>query len=160
MKESKKRVSHKLLGIPSSRSIPYKRWRGMINRCDNKNLISYRYYGGRGITYENNWSTFFGFWKDMGNSYLDNLSLDRIDNNGNYCKENCRWTDLITQNNNRSNNRILTYNRESHTVSEWGRKLNVNPNRIHTRIYRGWTVSKIIETQFVPCPQRRNHKRI
>ena len=66
-------------------------WSGIKKRCDNKNSKAYPYYGGRGITYDPKWRTFEGFWEDMKDTYSDDLELDRVDINGDYCKLNCRW---------------------------------------------------------------------
>lgn len=86
-----------------SRTRQYKIWGDMIRRCTNKNNKSYYRYGGRGITYTKKWEKFEGFWEDMKEGYRDDLTLDRIDSNGNYCKENCRWADSKTQASNRNN---------------------------------------------------------
>jgi hypothetical protein len=80
----------------------YKTWHGMMQRCSNPKNISYKYYGARGIKVCESWKKFENFYKDMGDKPCENLSLDRIDSNGDYSKENCRWTDWITQANNRS----------------------------------------------------------
>lgn len=74
-----------------SKTRQYKCWQNMKNRCDNPKNKSYKNYGGIGITYEDNWKSFDCFWQDMGESYQENLELDRIDVHGNYSKENCRW---------------------------------------------------------------------
>ena len=63
----------------------------MKKRCCNKNTRQYHDYGGRGVTYDPKWETFEGFWEDMNVGYPDLLSLDRINPDGNYCIENCRW---------------------------------------------------------------------
>lgn len=69
----------------------YKIWQGMKRRCNNIKDASYPNYGGRGITYDTKWETFEGFWKDMEEGYEENLTLERLDVNGNYCKSNCEW---------------------------------------------------------------------
>lgn len=78
----------------------YQIWTDMKSRIDNETHKHYSYYGGRGITYCERWKTFEGFYEDMCEGYLDNLTLDRIDSDGNYCKENCRWATHTTQQHN------------------------------------------------------------
>lgn len=78
----------------------YESWRGIIRRISNVKDKYYMDYGGRGITYDPKWETFEGFWEDMSEGYSDELTLDRIDVNGNYCKENCRWVSMSIQNHN------------------------------------------------------------
>jgi hypothetical protein len=69
----------------------YQCWADMKVRCDNTTHKWYPYYGGRGITYDEKWKTFEGFWEDMQEGYSDDLTINRRDNDGNYCKENCVW---------------------------------------------------------------------
>ena len=73
---------------------PYNSWAAMKQRCDNPKLVLYKYYGGKGITYPEEWSKFKGFWEQMGNSYKEGLTLDRVDKDKNYSKENCQWITL------------------------------------------------------------------
>lgn len=80
-----------------SKSQIYNSWRGMKERCDNPNNSHFDIYGGRGISFDHKWSTFNGFYEDMGGSYVEGWELDRIDVNGNYCKDNCRWVDQSEQ---------------------------------------------------------------
>jgi hypothetical protein len=84
-----------------SRTRVYRAWRQMKSRCDNPAESNYKYYGGRGISYEPRWSAFVNFLTDMGET-PNGAWLDRIDNSKGYSKENCRWTDPVTQRRNRS----------------------------------------------------------
>lgn len=87
-----------------SRSSEYHCWATMIQRCTNPKNKKYLYYGGRGISVCQEWMSFQNFINDMGKKPSPNLSIDRINNDGNYCKENCRWTDHFTQMNNTRKN--------------------------------------------------------
>ena len=99
----------------------YHSWNSMKNRCNNSNLKEYKNYGGRGITYDERWEDFREFYKDMGKR-PEGTTLDRIDVNGNYCKENCRWSTRETQ---QRNQRIhknkyvgITYD-DTHKTCKW-----------------------------------------
>lgn len=126
----------------------YKIWVGMKNRCFNKNNQAYKNYGERGITVCNEWLDFIMF-KDwaLQNGYEDNLSIDRIDVNGNYCPENCRWVNEIVQANNRRNSALLTLNGETYTKTEWERKMNLPRGIINSRLKLGWSIEQAIMTK-------------
>lgn len=116
----------------------------MKKRCDHPKNKSYKNYGGRGITYCEKWKTFKGFLDDMLESYEVGLSLDRIDVNGNYNKENCRWADKIVQANNTRTNHIVEYKGEKLTIAELCRKYHVNYSLLNDRINEGWEIEKAL----------------
>lgn len=80
-----------------SATLIYSVYRSMISRCDNPNDPNYKTYGGRGICYSSSWETFEGFYEEMSQGYMEGLTLDRTNPNGDYCKENCRWIPLSEQ---------------------------------------------------------------
>jgi len=117
----------------------YKIWQQMKVRCDNPKSIHYSNYGGKGITYDINWEKFEGFWEDMKHGYLDGLTIDRINGNKDYCKENCQWSTYVEQNNNKSDN-IAT----SKSVKELIKITGLSQTAIYRRIRNGWSMEKII----------------
>lgn len=122
----------------------YTVWAQMKARCLNPNHRSFPRYGGRGIEVCQKWMDFQGFLEDMGEKPIGKFSLDRIDNNGSYCKENCRWTDSKTQSNNKGNNHTLTVNGISRTVTEWAEAFDISPITLRSRLRAGWDVNKAL----------------
>ena len=116
----------------------YTIWRGMRRRCIDENDNHYDRYGGRGINVCHEWNDFETFhdWA-MHNGYEPGLTIDREDNDGNYCPENCRWVTAMAQANNRSSNRRFTYNGHTKTISEWSLVLNVHKTTLARRIDKG-----------------------
>ncbi len=119
-------------------------WHKMMRRCINPKDPSFKWYGGRGISVCPEWQTFEQFAKDMGPSPTQNHSLDRIDSNKGYCPENCRWATQLEQQNNRTNNQIITFNGETHTLSEWSRKTGILVSRLYERVRRGNPPEKVL----------------
>lgn len=110
----------------------YSVWRGMRHRCNSAN---YKRYGGRGISVCDEWNNFKMFYDwAVDNGYKPGLTIDRINNDGDYRPENCRWADDITQANNKCTNRRVEYNGIVHTVSEWARIFGVNRESLSYRI--------------------------
>lgn len=137
---------------------PYRIWKGMKSRCYNPNTPTYKDYGARGIQVCERWrDSFENFWADMRDSYADNLSIDRIDNDRDYCPENCRWADRTTQNRNSRQN-VVTHTRYGTLVlSELAEKTGLNYGTLKGRKQRGWA------DQDLPAPSgffgRRYHDR-
>jgi len=122
----------------------YKIWRSMKERCYNQNNKRYHRYGGRGITICDRWlNSFENFLSDMGEK-PEEYSIDRIDNDGNYCPENCRWATRTEQANNRSSNNLLTIHGKTMTLSEWCRDTGQNHKTVQTRLSRNWTPEEAI----------------
>lgn len=117
----------------------YKSWLCMRSRCEQVNHIEYHRYGGRGIKVCERWAIFANFLADMGERPKGH-SIDRIDVNGDYCPDNCRWADNWTQGRNRRSNRILTIGGVSMTMVEWSEQPGAeNYKNIHQRLKAGWT---------------------
>lgn len=119
---------------------------GMMNRCYLKSEKHYSSYGGRGIVVCDRWHDFKNFLEDMGRRPSRNHSLDRIDNNGNYEKDNCRWATRIEQANNTRRNRFLEFNGENLTIANWARKLNIPDNILSYRLSKGWSAEDTLTT--------------
>ena len=126
----------------------YEIWGNMLNRCSNPNNPAWKNYGGRGIQVCEEWKKYESFrdWS-LSNGYSDELTIDRINNNYNYCPDNCRWTDVITQANNTRRNHNVEYNGETHTISEWARIKNIPYKTLHRRIVSlKWNISDALNT--------------
>jgi hypothetical protein len=134
-----------------SKTNEYKIWSGMKARCCDIRNTAYRTYGARGIRVCERWmSSFSDFIKDVGDRPSKNHSLDRIDNNGDYCPENCRWATKSQQSSNKRGLRIINHNGESRTMSEWSRIQGINVSTVCGRISRGWNeVRAITEKRFL-----------
>ena len=117
----------------------YRSWRSMRARCTNPKLKEYPRYGGRGITVCERWQAYENFLADMGRRPSLQYTIDRIDVNQGYCKENCRWATAQEQQNNRTNNVLITVDGAIKTMSEWARLYNIKKSTINKRMKRGWT---------------------
>lgn len=128
----------------------YNIYEKMKSRCYNPNCEDYKDYGARGIKITDEWLDKNGFenfynWA-MTNGYSDELSIDRIDVNGNYEPSNCRWATSKTQGNNKRNNHFIEYNGIRHTISEWAEIYNMPYDRLQARISNGWSIEKALLT--------------
>ena len=119
----------------------YETWKGMKKRCYNDNSEYYHRYGGRGISVCDEWiNDFEVFFSDMGERPDNSYSIDRIDNDGNYTPENCRWASRQQQARNKSESDLTLYNGESKTLIEWCEDLNLNYRTVKSRLKTGWSV--------------------
>jgi hypothetical protein len=114
-------------------------WNTMIQRCENENLKGSALYHDRGIEVCHEWHIFDEFknWA-LKNGYHGGLTIDRIDNNGNYEPSNCRWVDLIVQANNKRTNRRIEYQGETKTLAQWAREFHIDYGKLWLRLKRGW----------------------
>ena len=130
------RLSRKKHGMHKTKL--YSAWSHMKQRCFNPKCKSYENYGGRGITVCKEWTDSFEAFRDWAfdNGYSEELTLDRIDNNGNYTPDNCRWASMAVQERNKRNNHYVTFNGEMMTMSECARKAGVSRNSLNHRIQR------------------------
>lgn len=131
-----------------SRTTEYRIWRGMINRCHKETDPAYSRYGGRGIVVCDKWrNSFPDFLEDMGSRPGKRYSLDRIDNDKGYSPENCRWATNKQQSNNRRNNHLITYDGETHTISEWADITGIKQETILNRLnVHNWSIEKTLST--------------
>lgn len=119
----------------------YRIYAKILRRCFSHDDPAYSHYGGRGITMCEEWKNSFSAFSKWAyeNGYRDNLTIDRIDNNGDYCPENCRWASYYEQSNNRRSNRVYTYKGKTKDLKQWCDELGVSYKTIYARISRGWS---------------------
>lgn len=145
IKSEKSRLRKTTHGL--SKTKLYRTYNGMKNRCYRENLKEYCNYGGRGIKVCNEWLNDFNafyIWA-MNNGYSEGLSIDRIDVNGNYEPNNCRWITMTKQASNKRNNHLLTYQGKTKTIADWARETGIASPTIRKRINDyGWTVEKAL----------------
>lgn len=132
----------------------YRIWSAMIERCYRRNNMAYQQYGGRGIYVCRHWRmSFLNFYRDMGLPPVGK-TLDRVDNDGPYSPENCRWATRIEQANNTQVNHRIFYNGKHQTIAEWTRELNVPYWTIKNRLRWHWPIDKILTTPVRSCKRR------
>lgn len=124
----------------------YNIWAGMKRRCYDPRVEQYKNYGGRGISYCKEWEDFKGFceWA-MANGYKEGLTIDRINVNGDYEPNNCRWISQSKQSRNTRRNKILKYKGQEHCAIEWAEILGLNYNTLLTHLRKGMSVKDALE---------------
>ena len=124
----------------------YRTWRGLKKRCLNPNEHNYHRYGGRQpnpVTVCDEWrDDFSAFLRDMGVK-PEGMTIDRIDNELGYFKENCRWASYTVQSRNRTNNKLITYNNETLPLSEWAERIGISYMTLYMRIFQyKWSIER------------------
>lgn len=138
-----------------SKTETYRIWCGMIRRCEYKQHRHYHQYGGRGIKVCPEWrNSYEQFLKDMGERPA-NKSIDRIDTNGDYCKQNCRWATHLEQASNTRSNHLITCDGKTLNITQWGRLIGLDSRVIHKRLKMGWDVKSAVST---PSKYRKRSK--
>jgi hypothetical protein len=115
----------------------------MKQRCSNPKNIGYKYYGEKGVLVCDEWQDFSGFcaWA-LTSGYAEDLTIDRINSNGNYEPANCRWATAKEQQNNTSYCRLITFHGETHNVTQWAEILGIPRTALYNRMRRGWDIEK------------------
>lgn len=127
----------------------YGKWDSMKRRCENPSMHNYPLYGGRGIKCF--WKSFEAFKEDMYETYLEhkkdypNSSIERIDNEGNYCKENCRWATNSEQSKNRRSNVVISFRGEKKILTDWAREFGLPKTTLWGRLNRGMSMEDAIK---------------
>ena len=126
----------------------YKIWSSMKDRCYNSNNVNYKNYGGRGIKVCSEWKKdFMNFYNwSIKNGYKSNLTIDRIDVNGNYEPDNCRWATIKEQVYNKRNTIRIKYNNKSYNLYELSKIYNISTMNLYYRLKRGWSIDRILNT--------------
>lgn len=135
----------------------YITWSAMKSRCLNKNHPKYKDYGGRGIKVCKDWRSYKAFeeWA-LSHGYRDDLTIDRIDVDGNYKPSNCRWIPRSEQAKNKRNSRYVTYRGERKSMAEWAKEKGMPIATLRKRILNGWTLENAIET---PVTKKYSHNK-
>jgi hypothetical protein len=130
----------------------YSVWAGMLRRCYNTHEKSYPRYGGRGIFVCERWKTSFeAFYEDMAPRPSPHHSLERINNDLGYSKENCIWATNVTQARNKRNNTLLTFNDRTQCLAAWAEELGMKQHTLICRLRRGWTVEDALTKSVAPA---------
>jgi hypothetical protein len=144
------RVSKHFLSIDENGKTPrlYRIWRNMKSRCYNPNTPKYKNHGGRGIKVCDEWQEYLPFhnWA-MNNGYSDGLTIERIDNDGDYEPSNCKWATCKEQNLNKRDNRLITYECKTKSLAEWAESLGIKYSTLRCRLDDySWSIEKAFTT--------------
>lgn len=143
--EARKKQSEKSKTHGMSKHKAYQSWADMKQRCNNKKHKWYPTYGGRGISVCDSWQTFDCFWDDMKGSWFDGAQIGRLNNDGDYCLENCRWETPIEQQNNKSNNKFVLTPIGKMTLSAASKMYGISYGCLRYRISAGISQDKLFQ---------------
>ncbi|PPA70072.1 hypothetical protein [Jeotgalibacillus proteolyticus] len=150
----KRNTKHGLSGRYDKDRRIYVIWIHMRSRCLNESDIDYAHYGGRGIKICEEWSDYAVFYKwAKEKGYNQELTIERIDNDGNYEPTNCRWATRKEQARNRRSNPQFTFNGKTKTIPDWAEEMNISYSALRTRLHDGWSIEKALTT---PIKNNRN----
>jgi hypothetical protein len=124
----------------------YSIWGGMKDRCYREKNIAYKRYGGRGITVCDEWKNDFAAFRDwaLSHGYGDTLTIDRIDSDGNYEPNNCRWATYLEQENNSSNCTFIEYGGKRMSLADWAREVGLSYETVSNRYHKGLPIEKVL----------------
>ncbi len=132
-------TTHGMAGTPE-----YLSWQGMRQRCNNRDNENWPSYGGRGIKICSRWDDFAAFLEDMGLMSVSGSTIERKDNDGDYCPGNCIWASRKVQSRNKRNIPLVEYGGELKSVAEWAEKFSIHPETLRKRIQLGWPMVKAL----------------
>ena len=135
-------VSRRLKTHGMTNTKVYRIWQTMVSRCNNEKATGFHNYGGRGISVCGRWMEFEKFLNDMGLP-PPKTSIDRIDNDGDYCQENCRWATRKEQAQNKRNNRNIYFNGKNLCLIEWARKFDMDQSSMGERLDK-WSIERAL----------------
>lgn len=130
----------------------YNSYRAMMSRCYRTKDVSYRFYGGRGIKVCEEWHDISKFeeWVKK-HPFFDGATIDRLDTNGDYEPENCRWSTMFEQCKNRRNSIIIEHNGERHNITEWAAIIGISRSTLNSRYARGDRGERLLEERRYKC---------
>lgn len=128
----------------------YNIWQSMLRRTTNPGDSAYPYYGGRGIKVCDRWRSLENFLTDMGPTYADDLSIDRVDVNGDYEPGNCRWATDVEQGRNKRNSAWIEFRGHRLCEAEWAERLGINPKTLTSRLRYGWSIERALTEGVAP----------
>ena len=125
----------------------YNSWRGMKERCNNPNNKEFKNYGERNIKVCKEWNSFKPFMEwALSSGYVEGLSIDRKDNNGNYEPSNCKWSTTAQQSRNKRTNHFITFNGETKIFKDWAKTVGITQSTLRDRFKFGWSVERALTT--------------